>query len=532
MSETRFDIAINNARILDGTGGAPMPGSIGIRNGLIAEIHPEMGESDALTGAETIDAQGQILCPGFIDLHSHADFSLISSPEAITQLTQGVTTLLTGNCGTSPFPVSDLAAIQAATSFLRPELDWSWTDAAGFTEALHRSRPAVNAALQVGHGALRIAAKLNADRAPTPEELERMCDLLRQAAGAGVHGFSTGLIYAPGSFAATAEVEALAHVAAECGLLYSTHMRNETDNLLESVAEAIAVARLTGVRLEISHIKAMGPRNHGKVEEALQMMSDARADGIDVTADVYPYTASSTSLSSRLPGWALDGGSHSLLLRLANQDQRQRISAALATRFDGEIDPAGIVLADLAPGKYSEWIGHSLAEIAAGYDITAHEAAINVLVDHDAAVAIINHAMADSDVEAALRDPHVSVASDGWIMTPDGDGKPHPRSFGTFTRVLGHYVRERGVLSLEEAVRKMTSLPASRAGLHDRGRIGVGLVADLAVFDPTLIADKSTYEQPWQLSEGVAHVIVGGRFALKDYKPMSAGAGRVLMTST
>ena len=528
MSHTRFDIAINNAQIIDGTGKARVTGSIGIRNGLIAEVHFGAEEAGTLSGTETIEAHGQVVSPGFIDLHSHADFSLEANPQAITQITQGVTTLLTGNCGTSPFPVTDLGALQAATSFLRPELNWSWSDAAGFAEALQRSKPAINIALQVGHGALRIAAMGDSEREPTSEELGRMCKLLRQAAGQGVRGFSTGLIYAPGSYAATAEVVALARTAAECGLLYSTHMRNETDNVLEAVAEAISVARATGVRLEISHIKAMGPRNHGKVEQALKMMSDARAEGVDVAADVYPYTASSTSLVSRLPGWALDGGGRALLKRLADKDQRKKISEALAERFKGEIDPSGIVLAALPLGKYTEWIGHSLAEIAQAHDATAPEAALDILAGHDAAVAIINHAMADDDVDAALCDPYVSVASDGWVMTAQGDGKPHPRSFGTFSRVLGHYVRERGLLPLEEAVRKMTSLPAARAGLSDRGRIIVGHVADLAVFDPAKIADKSTYTEPWQLTEGVAHVIVGGQLALRDHEPTPAGAGRIL----
>lgn len=528
MLETNFDIAIINARIVDGTGSAGELGSVGIRNGSIVEVNIGTNESAPLVGDETIDAAGKVLCPGFIDLHSHADFSLGADPQAITQITQGVTTLLTGNCGTSPFPVGDVRALQDATSFLRPALDWSWTDAEGFAKTVQNSRPAINIALQVGHGALRIAAMGDSNRDPSSEELEDMCRLLREAAEQGVHGFSTGLIYAPGSYAKTAEVEVLAKVAAECGLLYSTHMRNETDNVLESVAEAISVARTSGVRLEISHIKAMGPRNHGKVEQALQMMADARAEGVDVSADVYPYTASSTTLTSRLPGWALDGGAPALLQRLADEDQRRQVSDALAERFKGEIDPDGIVLSDLPPGKYTEWLGHSLAEIAQVQGSTPQDVAIDVLASHNAAVAIVNHAMLDSDIVEAMRNPYVSVASDGWVMNASGEGKPHPRSFGTFTRFLGHYVRERGVLPLEEAIRRITSLPASRAGLKDRGRIAPGYVADIAVFDPETITDNSTYADPWQLSDGVSDVVVGGQLVLKDHKATDARAGRVL----
>lgn len=516
MPTTLFDVAINNARIIDGTGAPAVSGSIGIRDGLIAEFRLAELEPETLLGKETVDARGLTVSPGFIDLHSHADFTIPSTPQAITQITQGVTTILTGNCGLSPFPLVEDGALLAMTDYFRPDLDWSWRDAAGFAETLRRAEPAVNVALQVGHGSLRIAAMGDSEREPTARELERMCDLLRISADQGVLGFSTGLIYAPGRFARSDEVEALARVAAECGLLYSTHIRNETDGVLDAVSEAIEIASITGVRLEISHIKAMGPRNFGLVAQALELMDQARSRGVDVTADVYPYTASSTTLTSRLPAWALDGGNAALLGRLADDGQRNRMSAALATRFEGEIDPAGIVLAALPDGKYSGWIGHSLVEVAAAFGLSSHDAALDILAEHRCAVAIVNHAMADEDLVAALRDPSVSVASDGRIMKAEGEGRPHPRNFGTFTRVLGHFVRERGLLTLEEAIRKMTSLPASRAGMKDRGRIAEGMVADLTIFDPDVVADKSRYEDPWQLSEGISSVLLGGQFVLRD----------------
>lgn len=528
MPSNTYDIVINNARIIEGAGGPERTGSVGIRNGLIAEVRLDTDPQDALTGEETIDVGGQVLSPGFIDLHSHADFSLEANPDAVTQITQGVTTLLAGNCGTSPFPINDVRALEAATSFLRPALDWSWTDASGFAKTVQRSSPAVNLGLQVGHGALRIAAMGDSAREPSAEELANMCRMLRQSAEQGVRGFSTGLIYAPGAYANTSEVEALARIAAECGLVYSTHMRNETDDVLEAVAEALSVARRSGVRLEISHIKAMGPQNHGKVRTALKMMADARAEGVDVTADVYPYSASSTTLTSRLPGWALDGGAPALLHRLADREHRQQLSAALAARFEGEIDPAGIVIADLPPGKYTDWVGHSLVEIADAYESTPHEVALDVLATHNAAVAIVNHAMNETDIEEALHDPHISVASDGWVMTATGDGNPHPRSFGTFSRFLGEYVRNRGLLPLEEAIRKITSLPAARAGLSDRGIIAPGYAADIAVFDPATIKDRATYADPWQLSFGVAHVLVNGQFVVRDHEPTAARPGRIV----
>lgn len=529
MRETDFDVVIDNASILDGTGTAAHSGSVAIRDGKIATVSDDPIRSSEWRAQIQIDAGQKVLAPGFIDLHSHADFTLMGHPAATTQLTQGVTTIMTGNCGSSPFPVAELAPLKDAASIFNPQLNWDWGDASGFIETLRSGSSAINVALQVGHGALRIAAMGDADRAPTSRELDRMCELLDEAADHGVHGLSSGLFYAPGRFSEPAEMRALAEVAAARDLLYSTHIRSETDGVLESVKEAIEVARETGVRLEISHIKAMGPLNHGKVPAALDLMARAREEGVDVTTDVYPYTASSTSLSSRLPRWALDGGPEALLERLTDPEHSRRIAEELASRFTGEIDPAGIVIAELPEGQYSADVGFSLTDIAAQTDQSPAETALDILRHHQASVAIVNHAMSEQDLEAALRDPHVAIASDGWIMTPAGEGSPHPRSFGTFPRVLGRYSRDQGTITLAEAVRKMTALPASRAGLHDRGRIAPGLAADLVIFDPGTIIDRSTYATPWQLSRGVHHVLVDGTIALHHGEPTETRAGTVLV---
>lgn len=519
-----LELVIDDVELLDGTGTPPRRAAVGVRAGRIAAI----AAPGSLVGAEQVDGAGQTLTPGFIDLHSHADFSIEQEPAAITQLAQGVTTLVTGNCGTSPFPVTDLAALRDSSSFLRPELSWDWLDLAGYAETIGARRPSVNLGLQVGHGALRIAVMGYADRSATAEEVARMQDLLAVAADQGAVGFSTGLIYAPGSYAEPAEVQALAAVAAEHGLLYSTHLRNETDSVLAAVDEAIETARRTGVRLEISHIKAMGPRNHGKVPRILERIDAARAEGLDVAADLYPYTASSTTLTSRLPDWALAGGVGALLERLADPEESTRIHEALAERFTGDIDPAGIVLANLPAGAYSDRIGHSLTEIAEATGQDPASVALDVLRAHRGTVAIVNHAMAPADLDAALRHPWVSVASDGWVLAARGDGRPHPRSFGTFARVLGHFVRERGLLPLSEAVRRMTSLPASRLGLTDRGVVREGAVADLVLLDPARISDRSTFADPWQLADGVHQVWLGGRPALGDPPDSARGQGIVL----
>jgi len=516
------DLVIAGGTVVDGTGAAGRVADVGVTDGRIDAV----AEPGTLAGPR-LDADGLVVCPGFIDLHSHADFSITGHPGADTAVTQGVTTLVTGNCGFSPFPVGDLAALRSASAFLQAELDWDWTDAAGYADAVDAARPAVNLALQVGHSALRLAAMGGDERAPTPAELARMQRLLADAAAQGVWGFSTGLIYAPGAYADAAEVTALARVAAEHGLLYSTHMRNEADALLDAVREAIDTARASGVRLEISHLKAMGRSNHGAVTEALRTIDEARAEGVDVACDVYPYPASSTTLTSRLPAWALDGGVDRLLERLADPATRERVADGLRDRMARDVDPEGVVIADLPPGPFTAARGRSIADVARELGTDPADAALRVLAGHRGAVSIVNHAMSAADVRTVLRHPAASVASDGWVLRPRGDGHPHPRSFGTFTRVLGRHVRD-GDLPLVAAVHKMTGLPAARLGMADRGVLRPGAVADIAVLDPATVVDRSTYDEPWQLSEGVHHVLVAGVPVLRDGRLTGARPGRVL----
>ncbi|WP_329522200.1 N-acyl-D-amino-acid deacylase family protein [Spirillospora sp. NBC_01491] len=520
------EVVITGGDVLDGTGAAPRRADVVVRGGQIAEIVPP-GAARAGAG-EVLDASGLVVAPGFIDLHSHADFSVQAHPAADTAVYQGVTTLLGGNCGFSPFPVADAAALAGAVGFLGSELDWSWTDLDGYAAAVEADPPAINMAAQVGHQALRMAVVGAGERAATGAELARMRALLAESAEQGAFGFSTGLIYAPGSYASSDEVAALATTAAEHGLLYSTHMRDETSGLLAAVAEALDAARASGARLEISHLKVMGPANHGAVHAALAMIEDARAGGVDVTADVYPYTASSTTLTSRLPAWAMDGGPERLLERLMDRSTRARIAAALRARFGRDIAPEGVVVAELPDGPYTRFTGRSLTDIGAELGTDPADAAMELLAAHQATVAIVNHAMDPGDVAAVLAHPLVSVASDGWTLRPSGPGRPHPRSFGTFARVLGRYVREDGLLTLPEAVRKMTSLPASRLGLTDRGEVRAGLTADLAVFDPGTVLDTSDFAHPWRLATGVRHVLVRGVPVLRDGTATGARPGRVL----
>lgn len=512
-----LDLVIAGGSLIDGSGTAAVAADVGVRGDRIAAV----ADHGRLAAADTLDATGHVVTPGFVDLHSHADFSLQGHPSADTCLYQGVTTLVGGNCGFSPFPATDPARLRRAAAFLGHDgLRWDWTGFREYADSLERSAPAVNLVAQVGLNALRIAVVGHDERPAAPEDLAAMRVLLERASDEGVRGFSTGLVYAPGSYAPPEEVTELARAAARLDLLYSTHMRDEADRLIEAVTEALTTARESGVRLEISHLKAMGRANHGKVHEALRLIDDARADGVDVTADVYPYTASSTTLTSRLPGWALDGGVDRLLERLADAKTRRRIAA------EARIDPDAIVLAELPPGPYDSWTGRSLAELGAELGLGGAETALEVLAAHHGSAGIVNHAMAEDDVRAVLSHPQVSVASDGWTLSPSGAGRPHPRSFGTFARVLGRYTGD--LLTLPDAVRKMTSLPASRAGLTDRGRIREGMAADLAVLDPAAVRDTSTFDDPWHLAAGVRHVVVNGVPALRDAAPTGNRPGRVL----
>lgn len=519
-----YDVVISGGTVLDGTGAQPVAANIGIIDGVIAQVSDQ-----PLRGQQRIDADGQVVAPGFIDLHSHADFRLPGWPAASTQLPQGVTTLLVGNCGFSPFPVADLQEMKSTTAFLEPELNWEWQGHRDFTRVVAESRPAINMATQVGHHALRSAVLGGAERLAEPAELAQMADLLADAAGSGTQGFSTGLIYAPGTYSDEREVQYLVSAAARAGLLYSTHIRNEGAKLTDAVREAIRVAENAGARLQISHLKAAGPANHGTVGLALDLIDEAAERGVDVAADVYPYTASSTTLTTRLPAWAMDGGPKGLLARLADPAQRAALLAELRAEERPSTPASGVMIADIGPGRYGDTAGQSLAQIATAEGIDAAEATLRILAEHEGAVSVVLHSMAAEDVEKVVAHPRVAIASDGWVMRPEGPGQPHPRSFGTFPRVLAHYVRDRGVLSLAEAVRKMTSLPASRLGWSDRGVLHPGAVADVVVFDPQTIADRSTFTQPWQLATGVSEVLVAGQVALRGGQPTGVRAGSVLL---
>ena len=528
-----FDLKFVNARIVDGTGNPWFRADVGIEDGRITALEPRLG-GDA---RRTIDVQDRVIAPGFIDLHSHADFTLPQHPSAASVVSQGVTTQLLGNCGFSPFPVHDerVELLRDASAFLDDGLPWGrWRDLAGYVAHLASKSIVPNVALQVGHGALRISAMGFEPRPPEPAELAVMQEELARALSEGAVGISTGLTYTPGSYAETDELVALAEVVAGFGGFYSSHIRGEGYTLIQGVEEALEVGRRAGVPVQLSHHKAMGRDNWEKIDTTLGLLDEARAAGQDVLADQYPYTAGSTTLAVLLPRWVMERGIEGAQALLSDPSVYRRVREQIARQSpedlrkgQREFYPDDVVVAD-APAELARYIGSTLTEVAQQRGEEAVDTALYLLRVGGGAVLTIVYGMSDANVEKIMAHPAVAVASDGWTLSPDAGGRPHPRSFGTFPRVLGRYVREKSVLRLEDAIRKMTSLPAQRIGLRDRGIVGLGGIADLVVLDPDLVIDRATFETPDAFPDGISGVVINGRVVLEDGVSSEERPGRFL----
>jgi len=499
-----YDLLIRDARVVDGSGAPWFRADVGVRGDTIAAVAPRL----AGTARRVIEAGGQVAAPGFIDLHSHARGGIFERPAAENYVRQGVTTLVEGPDGSSPLPLG------------------------AFLDKLEALRPGVNLASFVGHGSIRSAVIGSDDRAPTDAELERMRELVRQAMRDGAFGLSTGLFYVPGSFARTDEVVALARVAGELGGIHISHMRDETKGVLDSVRETIAIGEQGGLPTQVTHHKMIGRAAWGQSADSLRLVREARERGVDVTVDQYPYTASSTALTAALmPPWSLVGGAAAVRERLADREQRARILEVVKDRIRNERgggDPGNIRIAACGFDRSLE--GRSLASILEGRGVpsTVESAAeLSLEIAEKGGASAIFHAISEEDVERILAAPFTMIASDGEIPA-FGQGAPHPRSYGTFARVLAVYVREKRLLTLEEAIRRMTSLPAARLGLADRGLLRPGMKADVVVLDPAAVRDRATYEKPHQYAEGVSLVLVNGEPVLDGDRMTGARPGRVL----
>ncbi|MDP6777804.1 MAG: D-aminoacylase [Candidatus Latescibacteria bacterium] len=503
----KSDIIIRNALLIDGTDATPFEADVAISNGRIETV----GTTGDASARQEIDAAGKVAAPGFIDIHTHADAGLLSHPEASNYLSQGVTSVIGGNCGGGPLPVS------------------------GFVERVDASDVGINIGVFVGHNSVRRQAMGSEDRAPSQDELGTMREFVDAAMQDGAFGLSSGLKYIPGAYAHTDEVVELAKAAATHGGVYMTHMRDEGLELMESIEEAISISREGGLPLQISHFKAIGKSMWGRAGDMLSKVDNARGSGQDVTFDQYPYTASSTGLNVLFPSWALEGGRKACLDRWQDPKIRPKIRKHIEFSLmedRGGGDPANVVvvtshydpaLNGLDLGSISsKLLGDSTIETVTEVVVRLAEAGHHPC---------IFHCLHEDDVRQLMQHPAGLVASDSHILSPD-ETHPHPRNMGTFPRVLGHYVRNCGVLSLSEAIRKMTGAVASRLGLEDRGLVREGHWADLVVLDPDTVADRATWDDPLQPAAGIHHVLVNGRLALSNDEPTGTLAGRFLRRPT
>lgn len=524
-----FDVLIAGGEVLDGEGNPAVRADVGVRAGRIAEIGDLSGRAASLT----IAAEGRVVAPGFIDIHTHSDFNLPVNPVANGKSEQGVTTEVTGNCGFSPAPIvaANEQAFRESVSFVDSGLDYRWHSFAEFLDAVPPL--GVNMVPLVGHVALRCAAMGAEERAPDDAELQRMQALTEEAMQAGAFGLSTGLIYPPACYARTDEIAALARVAAANGGGYYVHMRNEGDHVLEAIRENLIVAERSGAHLQISHLKVAGAGNKGRANEVLALVEDAIARGVPLHCDQYPYTAGSTGLKVLLPPWCHDKGPAATVRLLEARERREQIRAEVLESRGGHfmrLEHWGEVMIAESPSR-PDAAGFTLAELGERDGRHPVDVALDLLVADRCATLAVYHTMDEADVRRIMRHSHVAIGSDGiYFGTPENlhAGRPHPRYFGTFPRVAGRYAREEGVLSLPDAVRKMTGLCADILGLTDRGRVREGLAADLVVFDPATLLDHATYLDPFQRPSGIDSVLVNGVRVVAEGRATGDTPGTVL----
>lgn len=523
------DLLIRNGRIIDGTGSPWFRGDVLIAGDRIVAI----GSLRGVSARDTIDATSLVVAPGFIDMLGHSEYPLLRDGRAISKITQGITSEITGEV-TSVVPVNEntLRELDSAT---RARV--SWTDLDGYFRALEAARPAINLGTFVTVGSVRRYVMGDASRAASVEEVERMRALVDAAMRQGAMGLSNGLAYAPASFASTDEILQLARVAAAHGGGYASHIRSEGDRLVEAVKEAIDIGERSGTWVEVHHLKASGRKNWGKVRDAIALIDAARARGVDVSADMYPYAASGTGLASVLPGWAHAGGTDSLLARLRDPASRARLRQELTgTGAPGsEIGtsaggPSGVMIAAVTTDSMRQYQGRRLDEIARSRGQDPVDALFDILSADRSRTAAIYFSMSEDDVDEVMRQPWVSVGIDAGARAADTSVKerPHPRAYGAFPRILCRYVRERHVLTLEDAIRKFSALPAARVGLDARGVLKAGMYADLTLFDPATVCDRATFVDPVQTSVGIVHVIVNGVAVVRAGVATGARPGRGL----
>jgi len=527
-SKQDFDLVIKDGYIFDGLGNEAFKADIGISGNFIQEI----GKISSSSGKSVVDAKNLAVCPGFIDAHDHTDMQLLVNPKAESSIRQGITTLVSGNCGSSPFPVAE-KIYEEVKEDLKAfyQIDLTWKDIKGFFARLEEKGMALNYSSLVGQGTIRGAAVGFNDRPPKEEELEKMKKMVAESIKNGAVGLSTGLEYAPGSYAKNDEIEELCRVAAHYGGVYATHMRDEGDYLLESLDEAIEVARKTGISLQISHFKIAYPRNWHKVDAALAKVEKATEEGISIFCDRYSYIAGSTGLSYYFPLWARQGTTDEFLARLKDPalDSKLRSHAAEQEEKLGSWDK--VVISSVVSEKNRQFEGKSVLQGAKEKGKSPYEFMRDILIEERNRVGMVTFMMKEENLKKILAHPLVGVGCDGSAIAPYGilgRGKPHPRNYGTFPRVLGKYIREEKIVPMPEMIKKMTSLPARKFGFTKRGSLEKGYFADLVIFDGDRVIDKATWIDPHQYPVGIEYVLVNGKIVIKNGEHTGSLPGKVL----
>jgi N-acyl-D-amino-acid deacylase len=531
-----FDLLITNARIVDGTGGPSTNGAVGVRDGRIAAIGNVSGPA-----ARTIDAHGHTLAPGFIDAHSHSDFSLLTDGNAESKIRQGVTTEVIGESGSvapRARPAGGAEAADTRGTGVQPD----WTDFSGYFAAVERSRISVNLLSYIGLGQVREFVMGNDDRPPTPAELQKMIAIVADSMKQGAYGVATGLIYSPNAYAKLDELIALAKPAAAAGGLYASHLRYDGDKLRDGIEEAIAIGEGAHIPVHIFHLKVTGRNNFGRMNEAIALIEAAQKRGVEISADQYPYVASSTGLSQSIPPWAHEGGGAKLAERLQDPATRAKIRAEMDDphpTWENRLISAGtwhnVQLASIParPGaeRYKRYEGMRVDEAAKAAGKDPYDFVFELLIAERGNVGCVWYIIDEADLKLAMQQSWVSVGSDGSALATSGPlraGVPHPRSFGTFPRVLGRYVRDEHVITLEQAIHKMSGLTASQLHLTDRGLIKDGFSADLVMFDPATVADRATFTDPFQYPVGIETVVVNGQVVLDQGRHTGARPGVII----
>ena len=528
-----LDTVIKNGRIVDGTGNPWFYGTIGLKNGIVVSVGQTVGEA-----YEVIDAQGSFVAPGFIDGHCHSDLMILDFPESEIKMQQGVTTEVVGNCGLAPVPVNPLYR-EDLQKYVEPVLgkahrEWQWQAISDYFNELDHSLIAENVASYVAHGSVRISVMGFDNRPANQSDLDEMKHIVEEGMRAGAIGLSIGLLYAPGSYSNKEEIAELCQVVAKYNGILSTHIRGEGNNLIPSIQEVLWIAEKVNIPLHISHLKAAGKRNWGKVMEAMEMIEDARSRGMDVTCDVYPYTAGSTMLTTLFPPWSLEGGLATVLSRLRDQVERAKIWTEIAEEredWDNLVASTGwdsVIISSVNTPHLKRYEGQSVLAISHENGKHPIDQAFDLLLEENGNIGIVFFHMNEDDVRQVMQYQNALIASDSLTCYT---GKPHPRLYGTFPRVLAKYVKEQQIITLEDAVRKMTSFPAKRFGLGNRGVLLEGYQADIVIFNMDRIEDKATYENPAQFPEGIQYVFVNGKLTTKNRVQTSNKCGCLIKKS-